>query len=153
MTFPCGHFDGASTTSAVGIGFSLFLNENHHLDFVLGVRNGSNTKAELLGLWALLHSSQMMGIPLAHIYSDSKVIINWAKGITALSPPELYHWCRESQKLISSFQDLTFSHIYHEHNWRADRLLKSALAFPPGLGWFSEFIDDHLVTYDSFQLI
>ena len=87
MTYPCGYFDGASTTSVAGIGFSLFLNENHHLDFALGVGKGSNTKEELLGLWALLHSSQMMGLPLAHIYGESQVIIIWAKGITALSPP------------------------------------------------------------------
>ena len=60
MTFPCGFFDGASTSSAAGIGYSLFINETHHLDFALGVGYGSNTKAELLGLWALLHSSQMM---------------------------------------------------------------------------------------------
>ena len=79
MTFPCGYFDGASSSSAAGIGFCLYLNENHRLDFALGVGHGSNTKEELLGLWALLHSSQMMGIPLARIYGDSQVIINWAK--------------------------------------------------------------------------
>ena len=93
-----------------------------------------------------------MGLPLSHIYGDSQVIINWAKGITALSPPELFHWCRESQKLISSFQDLTTSHIYSEHNWIADRLSKTVLTFSPRLGCFTEFIDDHLVTCDSFQL-
>ena len=152
MTFPCGYFDGASTPSVAGSGYSLFLNENHHLDFALGVGYGSNTKAELLGLWALLHSSQMMGIPLTHIYGDSQVIINWAKGITTLPPPELYHWCRESQKLISSFQDLSFSHIYREHNWIADHLSKISLSLSPGFGCFSEFMEDHLVSYDSFQL-
>ena len=52
MIFPCGFFDGASTSSVAGIGYSLFFNENHHLDFALGVGYGSNTKAELLGLWA-----------------------------------------------------------------------------------------------------
>ena len=95
----------------------------------------------------------MMGIYLVHIYGDSQVIINWAKGITALSPPELFHWCRESQKLISSFQDLSISYIYREHNWIADRLSKMTLTPSPGFGCFSEFIDDHLVTCDSFQLI
>ena len=95
----------------------------------------------------------MMEIPLAHIFGDSQVIINWAKGSTALSPPELLHWCRESQKLISSFQDLSFRDIYREHNWITDRLSKTALTLSPGFGCFSEFIDDHLVTHDTFQLI
>ena len=71
MIFPCGFFDGASSSSAAGIGYCLYLNENHRLDFALGVGHGSNTKAELLGLWAFLHSSQMMGLTLAYIYGDS----------------------------------------------------------------------------------
>ena len=76
MFFPCGFFDGASTSTDAGAGFSVFINENHHLDFALGVGRGTNTKAELMGLWALLLSSQMMSIPLVHIYGDSQVIIN-----------------------------------------------------------------------------
>lgn len=61
------------------IGYCIFLNENHRLEFALGVGQGSNSKAELLGLWAVLHSSQMMGIPLARIFGGSQVIINWQK--------------------------------------------------------------------------
>ena len=94
-----------------------------------------------------------MGIPLACIYGDSQVIINWAKGISALSPPELLHWCRESQKLLKSFKDLTINHIYREYNGIVDRLSKQALTYSPGFGCFYEFIDDHLVSSDSFQLL
>ena len=57
MIYPCGFFDGASTTNAAGVGYSLYLNESHSFEFVLGVGNGTNTKAELLGIWALLLSS------------------------------------------------------------------------------------------------
>ena len=76
MLFPCGFFDGASLASAAGISYYFYFNENHHLDCALGVGYGSNTMAELLGLWALLFTSQMMGVPLSHIYGDSQVIIN-----------------------------------------------------------------------------
>ena len=92
----------------------------------------------------------MMGIPLVHIYGDSQVIINWAKGITALTPPDLFHWCQESQKLITSFRDLAFSHIYREHNRIADSLSKTSRTLALGIGCFSEFFDDHLVTSDTF---
>lgn len=152
MIFPCGFFDGALSSSTAGIGYCLFFNENHHLDCSLGVGYGSNTKAELLGLWALLFTSQMMGVPLPHIYGDSQVIINWAKGLSALTPPDLHHWCRETKKLILSFPGLSLSHIYREHNRIADGLSKTALTLSPGIGCFSEFIDDLLVTSDSFQL-
>ena len=153
MIYPCGFFDGAANSSTAGIGYCIFLNENHRLEFALGVGQGSNTKAELLGLWAVLHSSQMMGIPLARIFGDSQVIINWAKGISALSPPELFHWCRESQKLLKSFKDLSIIHIYREFNGIADRLSKQALMHSPGFGYFFEFLDDHLIHSDSYQLI
>ena len=69
----------------------IYLNASHYLEFSLGVGYGTNTKAELLSLWALLHISHMMGIPIAQIYGDSQIIINWAKGLTVLSPPDLHH--------------------------------------------------------------
>ena len=152
MFFPCGFFDGASNSKAAGVGYSLYLNESHHFEFALGVGYGTNTKAELISLWALLLSSQMVGIPLSHIFGDSQVIINWAKGSTALSPPDLFHWCRETKKLMSRFSDLLFIHIYREHNQIANQLSKIALSFSPRTGCFSEYMEDQLVTHDSFQL-
>ena len=94
----------------------------------------------------------MMRIPLAHVYGDSQIIINWAKGSTALSPSELVHWCRETKNLASSFQDLSFSHIYREHNKIADRLSKKALSLPQGKGCIMVFVENLLVVKDYFQL-
>ena len=142
----------ASNYMIVGAGYCIFINEPHHLEFSLGVGYGTNTKAALLSLWDLLLSSQMMGIPLSHVYGDSQVIINWVMGSTALSPPDLVHWCRETKKLISSFQDLSFTHIYWEHNRMADRLSKSTLSFPRGKGIVKEYFENHLVSQDTFQL-
>ena len=117
-----------------------------------GVGQGTNTKAELLSLWAVLLTSQMMGIPLSQIYGDSLVIINWVKGSAALSPTDLVHWCRETKKLFSSFQALSITHIYREHNRLADRLSKDALLFSQGRGSYKEFYEDQLVSQDLFQL-
>ena len=87
------------------------------------------------------------------MYSDSLVIINWAKGSTARSPPELVHWCRETKKLISSYQDLSFTHIYREHNMIADHLSKKALSFTQGKGCMMEYIENLVVSQDFFQLL
>ena len=122
------------------------------MEFLLGVGHGTNTKAELLSLWAILLTSHMMGIPLTQIYDDSLVIINWVRGSTALSPTDPVHWCRETKKLFSSFQALSINHIYREHNRLADRLSKTALSLPQGFGSFKEFIENHLVTQNTFQL-
>ena len=152
LVFPCGFFDGASTNNLGGASFCLYLNVSHHFEFVLGVGDSTNTKAELLGLWDLLHTSHMMAIPLSHIFGDSSVIINWAKGSTDLSPPKLFHWCGKTRNLITCFLDLSLCHIYREHNQIADRLSKTALSLALGSGYFSEFTEDHLVTHDTFQL-
>ena len=152
MIFPCGYIDGASNCKAAGAGFFIFLNDCHHLEFMLGVGHGTNTKAELLSLWAILYTSQMMGIPSSQIYGDSLVIINWVKGSTALSPTDLVHWCRETKKLFTRFQALSITHIYREHNRLADRLSKDALLFPQGKCSYKEFYEDHLISQDLFKL-
>ena len=135
-----------------GAGIVIYISDSHFLEFSLGVGHGTNTKAELLSLWALLHLSHMMGIPLAQVFGDSQIIINWAKGSTALSPPELVHWCMETKKLASSFQELSFTHIYREHNDIADRLSKKALSLPQGKGCFMEYVENLLVYSDCIQL-
>ena len=116
LVYPCGFFDGDSAKYVGGVGYCIFLNESHSFEYALGVGNNTNTKAEFVGLWAIMLSSQMMGIPTLNVYGDSSVIINWAKGSVALTPPELSHWCRETRKLSSCFQKLSFNHIYREHN-------------------------------------
>ena len=142
----------ASNCNIAGVGYCIYFNESHHYEFTLGVGYGTNTKAELLSLWALLLSSQMMGTPLSHVYGDSQVIINWAMGLTALSPPDLFHWCRETKKLILSFQDLFFTHIYREHNRTADFLSKTALSYREGTGSYMEYFENQLVSHDIFQI-
>ena len=140
-------FYGASANHVGGVGYYLHLNESHSFKFALGLGNSTNTKAELVGLWALMLTSQMMGIPLLHVFGDSSVIIKWEKGSTALSPPERFHWCRETRKLFTCFPDLSFIHIYREHNQIADRLSKTALSLAPGFGSYSEFFNCLLITH------
>ena len=152
IAYPCGLFDGDSAQGAGGAGYVLILSEAHTFKFALGVGPCTNTKAELVGLWALLHIAQMMGIPTLKVYGDSSVIINWAKGTASLSPPELHHWCRDTRKLCSCFLELSFCHIYREYNQHADCLSKKALSLAPGLGNYSEFIEGLLASHDSFEL-
>ena len=130
----------------------MFLNESHSFEFELGAGSCTNTKVELIGLWALLHTTQMMGIPKLRIYGDSLVIINWENGTTSLSPPNIYHWCRDIRKLCSCFLDLSFFHIYREYNQLADRLSKKALTLAPITTDCSEFFDGHLVSHDKIEL-
>ena len=152
LVFPYGFFDGATANISSGVGLCLYLNESHSFEFALGVGTCTNTKVELIALWALLHITQSMGILKLNIFGDSAIIISWAKGIAALNPPALSHWCMDTRRLISCFHHLSFCHIFHEHNQLADKVSKSALSLAPGCGKYSEFFDGLLASHDTFQL-
>ena len=97
LVFPCGFFDGASTNGSGGAGICIYLNMTHSFEFALGVGTCTNTKAKLIGLWALLQIAQVMGLPTLNIFGDSSVIINSVKGSDALSPPR-------AQSLVQGYQ-------------------------------------------------
>ena len=118
----------------------------------MGAGTCTNTKVELIALWALLLVTKMMGTPLLNIFGDFVVIINWEKGIAALNPPDLSHWCMDTRSLSSCFYLLSFSHTYREHNHLTDKLSTSALSLAPGCGKYFEFLDDLLASHDTFQL-
>ena len=151
LSSPMVFFYGASTNNSGGVGFCLFLNESHSYEFSMGVCTCTNTNAELLALWALLHVAQLMWIPTLNIFCDSVVIINWAKGNVALNPPDLSSWCMYTRCLSTCFLHLSFSHTYREHNQLADRLSKSALSLAHGCGKYSEFLDGLLASHDTFR--
>ena len=93
----------------------------------------------------------MMGLPKLKIFGDSTVIINWAKGTASLTPLELIHWCRDIRKNGSCFLELSYSHVYREHNQTAECLSKKALSLAPGSGCYIEVFDGHLTSQDSFM--
>ena len=49
-----GTFDGAQQGGYCGGGGTLTLAHNHYFQFWMGLGSGTNTKAELVALWALL---------------------------------------------------------------------------------------------------
>ena len=54
LTYPYGFFDGADADYKGRAGFFLALNESHTFEFAMGGGLCTNTKAELMALWALL---------------------------------------------------------------------------------------------------
>ena len=73
LVFPFGFFDGAAANNIGGVGFCLYLNESHSFEFSMGEGTCTNNKAELIVLWALMHITQMMGIPPLNIFVDSAI--------------------------------------------------------------------------------
>ena len=116
IRYPCGFFDGAATENIGGAGFVIHLNASYSLNFSLGCGNSTNTRSELLALWAILIVSKQMGIPLQSIFGDSFVIISWVNRLASLNVPSLSHWCDDIVSMLLISPSVTFKHIYREHN-------------------------------------
>ena len=120
--------------------------------FKLGCGSSTNTRAELLALWASLRVAKDIGLPYLHIFGDSSVIINWAKGVSTLYMVNLEAWCENSKLLMTSFTRVDISHVYREHNTRADTLSKEGLCLAPGHLLLTESYDDEFIGEDFIQL-
>ena len=124
MAFPCGFFDGAAAEKIGGSGFVIYLNDAHFYSFSMGCGCSTNTREELLALWAVLRVSLMMGLPIHMIFGDSLVIISWLNRISVLYVPSLMHWCDEIINMLQMAPPVIFKQIFREHNSLADGLSK-----------------------------
>ena len=152
MKYPCGFFDGAAAGNIGGVGFVIHLNDDYCISFSLGCGSSSNTRAELLALWAILRVSKLMGLPMHSICGDSLVIISWLNRLATLNVPSLNHWCDDIHSMLLFAPHVIFKHIYHEHNTRADGLSKQALKMDMGVGFFSESLDGMIIDHGHFNL-
>ena len=81
-----GYFDGASQDGGTKCGVGAIL-----ISPLLGRFNikwncgfGTNTRSELLALWSILHFARSLGIDAIQIAGDSRIIVEWFKGIIQL---------------------------------------------------------------------
>ena len=152
IDYPCGFFDGAAAGNIGGAGFVILLSSTYFISYSLGCDRSTNTKSELLALWALLTVAFHLGIPLLSVYGDSQVIISWVNKKYFLNAPLLSHWCDEILSLLQLVPLVTINHIYREHNQQADILSKQALMLPPGHGTFFESLDGKIIDQGDLQL-
>jgi ribonuclease HI len=129
-----GWFDGAATSSGLnsGAGEVIKYSENAATNGIINCGPGSNTRAELLGAWALLTLANRLSIQSLHLIGDSKIIIDWMRDKGGLQVISLDCWKERVRALITSFQKITFDHVFREGNREADNLSKLALQKLPG---------------------
>jgi ribonuclease HI len=89
-------------------------------------------KAELVGAWASLSIAKILEIQHVQILGDSKIVIEWLKHNGNLQAINIEGWKRRIRDLASSFQGISFQHIFRESNEEADFLSKQALTAPRG---------------------
>ena len=93
----------------------------------------TNTKAELMVLWATLKIAKDKQIAKLNIHGDSKTMIEWAQERNNIRAPHLQNLLRAIQSMQPFFASLKFNHVYREFNTKADTLSKQDLAIQPGI--------------------
>ena len=150
--YPCGFFDGVAAKNIGGSGFVIYLSASHYFSFSMGCGYSTNTRVELLALWAVLKVILMMGLPLQLIYGDSMVIISWLNRLSTLDVPSLMHWCIDIRNMLGMAPPVIFKHTFQEHNTQADGLSKRALNLDMGFGFFTETLDAMVIKQGNFFL-
>ena len=118
----------------------------------MGCGRCTNTKAEMMALWALLTVSKIMGIPLHSIFGDSLVIISWDTGKISLNLPQQKNWGDDIRDHLQKFPELIVKHVFHEHNQIVDILSKNALLLDSGHGTSKEVLNGNSTGDGNFQL-
>lgn len=146
-----GFFDGASSENNCGARFTISCGKEYTLKFRLACGPGTNTKAELLGLWGFLKVALLCGMDSLRIFGDSLVIIKWANKLVHLDNVLLHHWCLRISGMLNRFLDLSIEHTYRENNDVADSLSKEALDGDPGILQWEEWVDEQMVLSGSMS--
>jgi ribonuclease HI len=96
-----GWFHGVASGDGLnsGVGGALSLNANSHLKWTFNTGDGTNNRAELLGVWNTLFLSIKFNLPVIQIIGDSKLVIDWCKGCGRLQSLVLEGWKEQIKRL------------------------------------------------------
>jgi ribonuclease HI len=136
-------FDGAALSNGTNCGAGGFFksHKSRITSWFINCGSGTNTKAELLGLWTTLTLAALWSLDALHVQGDSRVIIDWISNKGRLNSIHLAGWMHKTRDLIQRFSNIHFRHVSRAHNRAADALSKRALAGETGL--LSIFHCDH----------
>jgi ribonuclease HI len=138
-------FDGATQANGLlsGVGGVIKLSGNIVYRWTLNCGSGTNTRVELLGVWASLTLAYRLGIDQLQVLGDSKIVIDWLNFRGNLQVTSLVGWMDKILDLIKSFNTIRFDHIYREENEEADALSKKSLQVPEGKIHYNKWQDGH----------
>jgi ribonuclease HI len=134
FTLPEGYtlvcFDGAAASSGLNCGAGgLFKTHSKRItSWFLNCGKGTNSKAELLGLWASLVLTSIWSLDHLRILGDSRLVIEWINNKCILHAVHIESWMDRTRLLSKQFMDVKYSHISRLHNKEADALSKRALS-------------------------
>jgi ribonuclease HI len=127
-------FDGAAHSSGLccGAGGTFKSHPSRITKWFLNCGEGSNTKAELMGLWTSLSLATWWALNHLLVLGDSRIIIDWMNYSCNLRSIHIEGWMQRVRELSSSFTDIKFQHFSRSFNTEADSLSKRALGAEAG---------------------
>jgi ribonuclease HI len=136
-------FDGAAQNNGTlsGAGGLIKIGENIIYRWTFNYGMGTNTRAELLGVWATLTLAYKLDIDQLQVLRDSKIVVDWLNYKCNLFVSYLMGWMEKIRNLIPLFQDIKFEHIYREENVEVDSLSKKSLQVPEERIHFTKWQD------------
>ena len=84
------------------------------------------------------------------IFGESKVIIDWARGLTNLQSLSYDCWLKRIGLLKNCFLSLSFGHLYREFNSDADNLSNLAIGDCPGILHLCKYSNRIMITEGRF---
>jgi hypothetical protein len=75
---------------------------------------GTNTRAELLGVWETLILASRLHISDLQVFGDSRIIIDWLNYKGKLQVISLDCWKDRIRDLSKTFRSINYSHIYRD---------------------------------------
>jgi ribonuclease HI len=104
-------------------------------------RGKNKQQSELIALWTLLETAKEKNLSKLQVFGDSKLVIDWARGINNIQNPRLASLLRDIKLTFRDFEWISFQHILRELNTKADELSKEALQLQKGAFGFYEFFE------------
>jgi ribonuclease HI len=123
-------FDGAAASTGLCCGAGGFFktHQKRITKWFINCGEGTNTKAELLGLWTALALASQWSLDHLLVLGDSRIIIDWINNKCKLHSVHIEGWKDKTKFLSKLFMNVKFQHFSRTYNKEADALSKRALS-------------------------
>ena len=124
-------FDGCSkgNPGVAGAGAVIYKNDIEiYCSSVFVGKKETNNVAEYTGLISGLQEAVEQNIKNIIVKGDSLLVIKQMKGEYQVKAENMMHLYQKAKKLEKMFDSIAYTHVYREHNKRADALSNQAIS-------------------------
>ena len=124
------YFDGCSKQNPgpAGAGSVLYAIDGSEIDtYIEHLGTQTNNYAEYSGLIGGLRLAITHNITNLEIFGDSMLVIKQMRGDWRVKHPSIIPLHKEAQEFAKQFRFVSYTHVYRDHNTRADELSNQAL--------------------------